>query len=149
MRKYVVQMHEPRYRKGCVLMCAHHLCGITTQLRELDSEYDTEECGQSDYDACGLNHVQFEGLDSMNASIPTHKAMRREGDVLLAYRMNGDPVPGFHGFPLRVVVPGHAGVRSVKHLKTVRVSPDEAAGTWQQGMAYKGFSPSVKSTHGE
>jgi hypothetical protein len=41
-----------------------------------------------------------------------------------------------------------AGVRSVKHVVKVRVSPDEAAGTWQQGMAYKGFSPSVKSTHG-
>ena len=57
----------------------------------------------------GLSHVQFEGMDSMNASVPTGKAMAREGDVLLAFSMNGDPVPGYHGFPLRAVVPGHAG----------------------------------------
>lgn len=77
--------------------------------RELEGDYDTGECGQSDYDAVGLSHVQFEGMDSMSASVPTGKAMDREGDVLLAFSMNGDPVPGFHGFPLRAVVPGHAG----------------------------------------
>ena len=116
--------------------------------RQLESEFDSGECGQSDYDAAGLSHVQFEGMDDMNASIPTLKAMQREGDVLLAYRMNGDDVPAFHGYPLRAVVPGHAGVRSVKHLVRVVVAPEEASGTWQQGMAYKGFNPSVKSTKG-
>lgn len=116
--------------------------------RQLESEFDSGECGQSDYEAAGLGHVQFEGLDSMNASIPTSKAMQRGGDVLLAYRMNGDEVPPHHGFPLRVIVPGHVGVRSVKHLAKLRVSPEEASGTWQQGMAYKGFNPSIKSTHG-
>lgn len=116
--------------------------------RELESEFDDGECGQSDYDNAGLSHVQFEGMDEMNASIPTGKAMHREGDVLLAYRMNGDDVPGFHGFPLRVVVPGHAGVRSVKHLTKIRVSPEEAMGTWQRGMAYKGFNPSMRTTDG-
>ena len=115
----------------------------------MESEYDTGECGQSDYDSAGLSHIHFVGLDSMNASIPTGKGMHREGDVLLAYLMNGEPVPGYHGFPLRAVVPGHAGVRSVKHLVKVCVSPEEATGTWQRGMAYKGFNPTIKSTKGK
>lgn len=117
--------------------------------RPLESEFDTGECGQSDYDSAELSHVHFNGMDDMNASIPTLKAMHREGDVLLAYRMNGDDVPPYHGYPLRAVVPGHAGVRSVKHLVKVRVEAEEASGTWQQGMAYKGFNPSVKSTQGK
>ena len=36
------------------------------------------------------------------------------GDVLLAFEMNGQPLPADHGFPLRVVVPGVAACRSVK-----------------------------------
>ena len=84
----------------------------------------------------------------MAASIPTLKAMKREGDVLLAYRMNGEDIPGFHGYPLRVIIPGHAGVRSVKHLKEVRVTNEEVYGPWQRGMAYKGFNPSLRSTVG-
>ena len=34
------------------------------------------------------------------------QALSEEGDVLLAYEMNGEPIPPDHGFPLRVVVPG-------------------------------------------
>jgi sulfite oxidase len=46
----------------------------------------------------------------MRASIPIEKAMARHGDVILAYEMNGEPLPADHGYPLRAVVPGHVGV---------------------------------------
>jgi hypothetical protein len=39
--------------------------------------------------------------------------------------------------PLRAVVPGHVGVRNVKWLSGIVVSPVEADGPWQRGMAYK------------
>lgn len=42
--------------------------------------------------------------------------MDRRGDVILAYEMNGVPIPADHGYPLRVVVPGVAGARNVKWL---------------------------------
>ena len=118
------------------------------KIRGVEHEYDDGDCGQDDYDHVGLGHVQFEGIDEMSASIPTLKAMKREGDVLLAYKMNGEDIPGFHGYPLRVIVPGHAGVRSVKHLKKITVTNEEVYGPWQRGMAYKGFNPSLKSTVG-
>ena len=95
-----------------------------------------------------MGHVHFTGLDEMSASVPTLKAMQREGDVLLAYRMNGEDIPPFHGYPLRAVIPGHAGVRSVKHLKKINVTAEEVNGPWQRGMAYKGFNPTLKSTVG-
>jgi len=51
--------------------------------------------------------------------------------------MNDSPLPAQHGYPLRVVVPGHVGVRNVKWLKEIRLSHEEAHGGWQRGMAYK------------
>lgn len=117
-------------------------------VREKESPYDDGECTQQDFERAGIGHLEFIGVDDMNASIPTLKGMRRDGDVILAYAMNGEDLPAEHGYPLRVVVPGHAGVRSVKHLKRIVLRNDEAEGTWQRGMAYKGFNPSRKSTTG-
>src|SRR5205085_2571972 len=69
----------------------------------------------------GAAHVAFTGLDlcaeegqrfAFGGSIPFWKAM--QGDVLLAWELDGEPLPPEHGFPLRVVVPGWIGARSVK-----------------------------------
>ena len=42
------------------------------------------------------------------------RAIDPRRDVLLAYEMNGEPLPRDHGFPIRVVVPGVVGVSSHK-----------------------------------
>lgn len=93
----------------------------------------------------GVQHVIFEGMDSMQASIPIEKALSQYGDVLLAYEMNGEPLPPEHGYPIRVIVPGHVGVRQVKWVTKVKTSAEEAEGPWQRGISYKGMSPSVKT----
>eukprot|EP00601_Ochromonadales_sp_CCMP2298_P036296 CAMPEP_0173352368 /NCGR_PEP_ID=MMETSP1144-20121109/15981_1 /TAXON_ID=483371 /ORGANISM="non described non described, Strain CCMP2298" /LENGTH=236 /DNA_ID=CAMNT_0014300579 /DNA_START=36 /DNA_END=746 /DNA_ORIENTATION=- len=80
----------------------------------------------------------------MQASVPLRKALSREGDSILAWDMNDLPLPPQHGAPLRVVVPGHAGVRNVKWVTEIRLSREEAEGPWQRGMSYKGFGPSVR-----
>jgi sulfite oxidase len=85
----------------------------------------------------GFQHVQFISEDGMEASIPLIKALDRRGDVLLAYEMNGEDVPPQHGWPVRVIVPGHVGVRNVKWIKSIRLAAEEARGPWQRGMAYK------------
>src|SRR6185437_2850175 len=73
-------------------------------------------------------HVGFVGADmcpeakpaqQFGGSIPLDKACRPE--VLLAWSMNGDPLPPVHGAPLRVVVPGYIGARSVKWLERIEV----------------------------
>jgi DMSO/TMAO reductase YedYZ molybdopterin-dependent catalytic subunit len=60
----------------------------------------------------------------------------RRDEVLLAYDMNGAPLPPQHGFPLRVVVPGWYGMTSVKWLARIDVI-DRPFDGYQQAQAYR------------
>jgi sulfite oxidase len=107
---------------------------------------------------CGINlnddkikHVKFEGLDKdpitgtvYGASIPKEKAFDEMGDVLIAFKMNGVDIPLDFGFPIRVIVPGVIGARSVKWLKKISLSEDESKSFWQTND-YKVLPPSVKN----
>lgn len=55
----------------------------------------------------------------------------RGSEALLAYAMNGEPLPQQHGFPLRLVVPGWYGVASVKWLTEIEVVQVPFAGFFQ------------------
>ncbi|XP_063982635.1 sulfite oxidase [Diachasmimorpha longicaudata] len=94
------------------------------------------------------DHVQFEGLDldpsgvPYGASIPISRALDPRADVILAYEMNGQPLPRDHGFPIRVIVPGVVGARNVKWLARIVIAKDESPSQFQRGD-YKGFSPST------
>jgi len=96
----------------------------------------------------GAEHIQFEGADhditgsTYGASIPVNIAFSADRDVLVAYEMNGVPIPRDHGFPVRLVAPGVVGARNVKWLKKIVSSKEESLCHWQQND-YKGFSPSV------
>lgn len=96
-------------------------------------------------DENNIKHVQFESVDGMKASVPVDTVLGRRSQALLAFEMNEKELPPAHGFPVRVVVPGHVGVRNVKWLKRIVLSDQEATGPWQRGMAYKGFGPSVRA----
>jgi sulfane dehydrogenase subunit SoxC len=87
--------------------------------------------------------VSFEGLDRgveagisqhFERSLPVRETARPE--VLLAYEMNGGPLPPQHGFPLRLVVPGWYGMASVKWLRRITVLA-EPFGGHQQAVAYR------------
>jgi DMSO/TMAO reductase YedYZ molybdopterin-dependent catalytic subunit len=58
-------------------------------------------------------------------------AVEKVADVLLAYKMNGEELPLDHGFPLRVIVPGHYGMASVKWLTHIRVVAAPFNGYWE------------------
>ena len=79
-------------------------------------------------------HVAFDAHDEIEeegerfrygVSIPLAKALAAE--TLLAFTMNGEPLTPQHGFPLRVVVPGYAGVRSPKWLAAITVQDKPSA----------------------
>jgi sulfite oxidase len=91
----------------------------------------------------GARHVAFaapdvSGLASppqpFGASIPLHKAM--SGEVLLAWEMNGHPLPAVHGGPVRVIVPGYIGARSVKWVGQVSAT-DQPSDNYFQATDYR------------
>jgi sulfite oxidase len=93
--------------------------------------------------ASGDRHVVFSSADdvilgdariSFGGSIPLAKALGPE--VLIAYEMNGEPLTPEHGFPLRAVVPGYIGARSVKWLTEIRVQ-DQPSDNYYQQHDYK------------
>jgi DMSO/TMAO reductase YedYZ molybdopterin-dependent catalytic subunit len=87
------------------------------------------------------HEVLFEGADApigtmpdFQRSLPIKKALHP--DTLLAYEMNGAPLPALHGFPLRVVAPGWAGDSWVKWVTRIRVLDREADTFWMK-TAYR------------
>lgn len=90
-------------------------------------------------------HVQFSALEAYGASIPLATALDPRADVLLAFGMNGRPLPPDHGFPLRAIVPGHVAARSVKWLNRIAVSDEESTSQWQR-RDYKCFGPNEGSS---
>ena len=77
---------------------------------------------------------EAEPAQCFGGSIPLDKARRPE--VLLAWGMNGEPLPLVHGAPLRVVVPGYIGARSVKWLERIEVQSRPWQGYFQH-VAYR------------
>lgn len=68
-----------------------------------------------------------EGLDPKEAvverSIPLEKGME---DAILAWEMNGEPLPLVHGGPLRLIVPGFYGVNQIKYIKRLAFTAAES-----------------------
>ena len=99
--------------------------------------------------AADARHAAFCGLDDterhghrfhFGGSIPLDKALQRE--VLLATEMNGEPLPPVHGYPLRVVVPGWIGARSVKWLHKIKLQ-EAPSDNYFQAVAYRLFPASI------
>jgi len=91
-------------------------------------------------DASG--EVVFTGMDrgiqgdieqQYERSLPLAECRRDE--VLLAYAINGQPLPPQHGFPLRLIVPGWYGMAHVKWLRGITVVAGQFGG-YQQAAAY-------------
>jgi sulfite oxidase len=92
-------------------------------------------------------HVAFEAPDvaqearpvqPYGSSIPLSKAMSQE--VLLAWQMNSEPLPRAHGGPVRVVVPGYIGARSVKWVTAITVQPGPSE-NYFQSLDYRILHP--------
>jgi sulfite dehydrogenase (cytochrome) subunit A len=90
----------------------------------------------------GTKQVTFGGMDGpVSDKTPDFvKALdidhARDGEVMLAYGMNGDDLPVLNGFPLRLVVPGYYGTYWVKHLNEITVIDNVFDGFWMKS-AYR------------
>lgn len=90
----------------------------------------------------GAKQVVFGGMDGpVSDRTPDYaKALdvdhARDGEVMLAYLMNGRDLPFLNGFPLRLVVPGYYGTYWVKHLNEITVIDSIYDGFWMK-TAYR------------
>ena len=90
----------------------------------------------------GAKQVTFNGMDGpvMDTTPDFVKALdidhASDGEVMLAYGMNGEDLPLLNGFPLRLVVPGYYGTYWVKHLNEINVVDTVFDGFWMK-TAYR------------
>lgn len=157
----------PRQTVTAAMQCAGNRRREMLELRDIPGEvpWDLEAISQAEWGGVslchvlelagirpGIAHVAFTGLDEVErrgrrfgfgASIPLDKALGPE--VLLADEMNGAPLTPLHGAPLRLVVPGYIGARSVKWLGEI-VLQAEPSDNYFQAVAYQHFPPDVDAT---
>ena len=67
----------------------------------------------------GHDATEKPGHPAFGGSVPLSKALAPE--TLLAYELDGESLPAVHGFPVRALVPGYLGARSVKWLREINV----------------------------
>ncbi|MEO3753792.1 sulfite oxidase [Streptomyces sp. B6B3] len=95
---------------------------VDVQPSGLDAEYVTGD---------GVN------LGRVRRPLPIAKAL---DDVLLAYEMNGEPLPPDHGHPVRVLVPSWVGIANIKWVGDLEVSAEPLYSPWNTDM-YRLFGP--------
>jgi DMSO/TMAO reductase YedYZ molybdopterin-dependent catalytic subunit len=76
-------------------------------------------------------------LGHVRRPLPLEKAL---DDVVLAYEMNGEPLPYDHGYPVRVLVPSWVGVSNIKWVGDIEVSAEPLYSPWNTDF-YRLFGP--------
>ncbi len=90
----------------------------------------------------GAVEVRFDAMDGplIPATPDFAKSLTidhaRDGEVMLAYQMNGEDLPLLNGYPLRLVVPGYYGTYWVKHVNEITVLDKPLANFWMES-AYR------------
>ena len=74
--------------------------------------------------------VKFKSIDGYDTSIPLERALRDE--VLLAWEMNGVQLPSKHGFPVRLINPGHYGQKMPKWITEIELIDHVHLGHWER-----------------
>ncbi|MFJ8865251.1 sulfite oxidase [Streptomyces sp. NPDC102473] len=76
-------------------------------------------------------------LGRVRRPLPVAKAL---DDVILAYEMNGEPLPPDHGAPVRLIVPSWVGIANIKWVGDIEVSAEPVLSPWNTGL-YRLFGP--------
>ncbi|MEJ8835721.1 SorT family sulfite dehydrogenase catalytic subunit [Ramlibacter sp. AN1133] len=91
------------------------------------------------------------GIDPRSVMVERSVPLKAMEDALLAWEMNGEPVPHAHGGPLRLVVPGYSGVNNIKYVKRLAFTREESEAAIQKtgyrisppGQKHQPTEPSV------
>src|SRR5882757_1268376 len=103
------------------------------RLREL-LERGKIKAGAVDVSFAGLDHAPLDATPGFAKALEIDHA--RDGEVMVAYEMNGSDLPMLNGFPLRLVVPGWYATYWVKSLHEITVLPEKFRGFWMD-KAYR------------
>ena len=75
--------------------------------------------------------VAFKARDGYSESLPMSLVMGAP-EIIVAYELDGAPLPMNHGFPARMVIPGHYGMKGPKWLDSIEIVNQESGGYWEQ-----------------
>jgi DMSO/TMAO reductase YedYZ molybdopterin-dependent catalytic subunit len=75
--------------------------------------------------------VAFRARDGYSESIPM-ALVQGAPEIMVAYELDGAPLPMNHGFPARMIIPGHYGMKGPKWLDSIDVVNQESGGYWEQ-----------------
>jgi DMSO/TMAO reductase YedYZ molybdopterin-dependent catalytic subunit len=78
----------------------------------------------------GATWVSFQAEDGYAESLPL-SLISGAPDILVAYGLDGAPLPRAHGFPARVLIPGRYGMKGPKWLASIELAGSELRGYWE------------------
>src|SRR5438270_12020209 len=79
----------------------------------------------------GASWVRFRPRDGSAQAAPL-SLVRGAPEILVAFELDGAPLPDAHGYPARVLIPGHYGMKGPKWLDSVELASSELRGHWEQ-----------------
>ena len=82
--------------------------------------------------------VVFHSRDGYTESLPLAQVMESP-EILVAHALNGEPLTSQHGFPARILIPGHYGMKGPKWLDSIELAAKEVNGYWEN----QGWDPRV------
>lgn len=84
-----------------------------------------------------------DAIDPLTIMVERSVPLSNLDDALLAWEMNGEPLPHAHGGPLRLIVPGYSGVNNIKYVKRLAFTPGETQAAIQK-TGYRMSPPGQK-----
>jgi DMSO/TMAO reductase YedYZ molybdopterin-dependent catalytic subunit len=103
------------------------------------------KAGAVDVCFAGLDRGSFSTVPDFVKSLEVRRAL--DPEILVAYQMNGEPLPLLNGFPARLIVPGWYGTYWVKALTDITVLPQRFDGYWMS-KAYRIPAPGTADEPG-
>jgi DMSO/TMAO reductase YedYZ molybdopterin-dependent catalytic subunit len=143
-RSRTLSLDDLKARPKCIVEAAHQCCGSPMEPKVPTRRIANVRWGGVDLAGLldeagidpqarflwsyGLDRGNFAGgpCDGYLKDLPLSRL--KAGDVLVAYELNGAPLPAEHGFPVRLVVPGYYGTNSVKWLWRLQLADRRAEG---------------------